>query len=91
MEDGSDKRDAARVDAVSGATQWKVDSPLAAAIPAPGQRMSAADERALRESAEAADAVTGATPGVASACAELGMNSLDDVVAELGIKPPGAL
>lgn len=36
-----------------------------------------------------ADAVTGATPGVASACRELGMSSVDSVVRERGIKPPG--
>lgn len=101
MDGGAGKRDGARVDAVTGATQWKVDSPLAAAIPAPGQPMSAEDERALRKTADAKDgegsegeanapdAVTGATPGVASACAELGMSSLGDVVDELGIKPPG--
>lgn len=35
------------------------------------------------------DAATGATPGVAAACQELGMSSLSDVVSELGIKPPG--
>ncbi|RDB58491.1 hypothetical protein C1878_16310 [Gordonibacter sp. 28C] len=35
------------------------------------------------------DAATGATPGVASACRELGMASVDDVVRERGIKPPG--
>ena len=36
-----------------------------------------------------ADAVTGATPGVASACRELGLSSVDDVVRERGIRPPG--
>lgn len=36
-----------------------------------------------------ADAVTGATLGVTSACRELGMSSVDDVVRERGIKPPG--
>ena len=35
------------------------------------------------------DAATGATPGVAAACRDLGMSALDDVVSELGIKPPG--
>lgn len=36
-----------------------------------------------------ADAVTGATPGVASACRELGLSSVNDVVRERGIRPPG--
>lgn len=35
------------------------------------------------------DAVTGATPGVASACREFGMASVDKVVSERGIRPPG--
>lgn len=35
------------------------------------------------------DATTGATPGVSAACEELGMASLSDVIADMGIKPPG--
>lgn len=35
------------------------------------------------------DATTGATPGVSAACKELGMASLSDVIADMGIKPPG--
>lgn len=35
------------------------------------------------------DATTGATPGVSAACKELGMASLSDVIANMGIKPPG--
>ena len=35
------------------------------------------------------DASTGATPGVSAACKELGMASLSDVIADMGIKPPG--
>ena len=35
------------------------------------------------------DATTGATPGVSAACKELGMSSLSDVIADMGIKPPG--
>lgn len=35
------------------------------------------------------DATTGATPGVSAACKELGMTSLSDVIADMGIKPPG--
>lgn len=37
------------------------------------------------------DCVTGATPGVASACRDLGMSQVDDVVRQRGIKPPGEL
>lgn len=37
----------------------------------------------------ATDTATGATPGVASACRELGMSSVDEVVRERNIKPPG--
>ena len=39
--------------------------------------------------AETVDATTGATPGVSAACKELGMASLSDVIADMGIKPPG--
>lgn len=35
------------------------------------------------------DASTGATPGVSAACKELGMASLSDVIADMGINPPG--
>lgn len=35
------------------------------------------------------DATTSATPGVSAACKELGMASLSDVIADMGIKPPG--
>lgn len=35
------------------------------------------------------NATTGATPGVSAACKELGMASLSDVIADMGIKPPG--
>ena len=38
---------------------------------------------------DALDATTGATPGVSAACKELGMASLSDVIADMGIKPPG--
>lgn len=74
------------VDATSGATSWadafKVmdtgDGPPPPAMPAPAG--SAPDE---------VDAVTGATPGVASACKELGLDDIAAVVAACGIKPPG--
>ena len=36
-----------------------------------------------------ADATTGASPGTAQACKDLGLNSLADNIARLGIKPPG--
>lgn len=38
---------------------------------------------------DGADAVTGATPGVASACKELGLDDMASLGASLGIKPPG--
>ena len=35
------------------------------------------------------DATTGATPGVSADCKELVMARLTDVIADMGIKPPG--
>ncbi len=35
------------------------------------------------------DAVTGASPGTAQACNDLGLNSLEANLKRLGIKPPG--
>ena len=35
------------------------------------------------------DAVTGASPGTAQACSDLGLNSLEANLKRLGIKPPG--
>ena len=35
------------------------------------------------------DTSTGATPGVSAACEEHGFGDMDDVIAKLGIKPPG--
>lgn len=35
------------------------------------------------------DAVTGATPGVATACKELGLDDMASLTETLGIKPPG--
>ena len=35
------------------------------------------------------DAVTGASPGTAQACSDLGLNSLEVNLKRLGIKPPG--
>jgi hypothetical protein len=36
-----------------------------------------------------ADAMTGASPGTAQACNELGLNDLESNLARFGIKPPG--
>ena len=35
------------------------------------------------------DAVTGASPGTAQACSDLGLNSLEENLAKFNIKPPG--
>ncbi len=35
------------------------------------------------------DAVTGASPGTAQACSDLGLNSLEANLAKFNIKPPG--
>ena len=40
-------------------------------------------------SCESPDAVTGATPGVAAACRELGLDDMESLNRSLGIKPPG--
>ncbi len=69
---------AASADAVSGAT---VDAVTGATTRKPEQ--SPAPTR------DEVDAATGATPGVAAACRDLGMSALSDVVSEYGIKPPG--
>lgn len=80
-------------DAVSGATSWKHDAPIAPDMPAPGESFSAELERAVKDRVDAegkdVDAVTGATPGVAAACRDLDMGSLSRVVDDLGLKPPG--
>lgn len=48
------------------------------------------DEKAeeLEEELEP-DAVTGASPGTAQACSDLGLNSLEANLAKFNIKPPG--
>ena len=50
-------------------------------------------ERSCREwdeqDSDECDAVTGATPGVATACKELGLDDMSYLVDQLGIKPPG--
>lgn len=75
----------ATVDATSGATH---------SISHDNVRESAAEahgdaHKGEECEADTVDASTGATPGVSAACKELGMASLSDVIADMGIKPPG--
>ena len=75
----------ATVDATSGATR---------SISHDNVRESAAEAHGDTHKGEecetdTVDATTGATPGVSAACKELGMASLSDVIADMGIKPPG--
>ena len=75
----------ATVDATSGATH---------SISHDNVRESAAEahgdaHKGEECEADTVDATTGATPGVSAACKELGMASLSDVIADMGIKPPG--
>lgn len=75
----------ATVDATSGATH---------SISHDNVRESAAEahgdtHKGEEREADTVDAATGATPGVSAACKELGMASLSDVIADMGIKPPG--
>ena len=75
----------ATVDATSGATR---------SISHDNVRESAAEahgdtHKGEEREADTVDATTGATPGVSAACKELGMASLSDVIADMGIKPPG--
>lgn len=44
---------------------------------------------AAGEAGEEADEVTGASPGTAQACSDLGLNSLESNLGRFGIKPPG--
>ena len=43
----------------------------------------------LVETPSEADETTGASPGTAQACNDLGLNSLENNLKRLGIKPPG--
>lgn len=75
----------ATVDATSGATH---------SVSHGNVRESAAEahgdtHKGEEREADTVDATTGATPGVSAACKELGMASLSDVIADMGIKPPG--
>ena len=91
----------ATVDATTGAT---VDATTSTTVDATSGATLSIDYGIIRESAAEAhvdthkseereadtvDATTGATPGVSAACKELGMASLSDVIANMGIKPPG--
>ena len=89
------------IDATTGAT---VDATTGATVDATSGATRSISHDNVRESAAEAhgdthkgeeceadtvDATTGATPGVSAACKELGMASLSDVIADMGIKPPG--
>lgn len=87
-------------DAESGATSWaegfkKMDDGTAGAPPAVLAAPGAAPSRSrspfatLKAGTGDADTSTGATPGVSSACKELGLDDPAAVIANLGIKPPG--
>ena len=72
---GSGDAGDAGIDAVSGATVSSGES--------------RSDTCGDVDGADDVDAVTGATPGVASACKELGLDDIKSVADKLGIKPPG--
>ncbi len=75
----------ATVDATSGATHSiSYDNVRESAAEAHGDT-----HKGEEREADTVDATTGATPGVSAACKELGMASLSDVIADMGIKPPG--
>lgn len=82
---GIDATTGATVDATTGATR---------SIDYGNIRDSAAEAhgdtlKGEKREANTVDATTGATPGVSAACKKLGMASLSDVIADMGIKPPG--
>ena len=90
---GIDATTGATMDATTGAT---VDATTGAtrSIDYGNIRDSAAEAhgdtlKGEEREANTVDATTGATPGVSAACEELGMASLSDVIADMGIKPPG--
>ena len=75
----------ATVDATSGATHSiSHDNVRESATEAHGDA-----HKGEEREADTVDATTGATPGVSAACKELGMASLSNVIADMGIKPPG--
>lgn len=47
------------------------------------------DEGMSEELENEVDAVTGASPGTAQACTDLGLNSLEENLLKFNIKPPG--
>lgn len=78
------------VDAATGPTSWAdafkvMDTGFAGEAPPVPAAPGAVSESAPQEP----DAVTGATPGVASGCAEFGLDDMESLHARLGIKPPG--
>lgn len=75
----------ATVDATSGATH-SISHDIVRESPAEAHGDAHKGEEC---EADTVDATTGATPGVSAACKELGMASLSDVIADMGIKPPG--
>ena len=82
---GIDATTGATVDATTGATpSIDRDSIRESAAKAHDDTLKEEDREA-----ETVDATTGATPGVSTACKELGMASLSNVIANMGIKPPG--
>ena len=90
---GIDATTGATMDATTGAT---VDATTGAtrSIDYGNIRDSAAEahgdmHKGEKREANTVDATTGATPGVSAAAPELGMASLSDVVADMGIKPRG--
>lgn len=81
------------IDATTGATV-DATSDATHSISHDNVRESAAEahgdtHKGEEREADTVDATTGATPGVSAACKELGMASLSDVIADMGIKPPG--
>lgn len=82
---GIDATTGATVDATTGATP-SINRDSVRECAAEVQNDSLKGEE--RE-ADTVDATTGATPGVSAACKELGMASLSNVIANMGIKPPG--
>ena len=82
---GIDATTSATVDATTSATpSINRDSIRESAAEAHDDTLKGEDREA-----DTVDATTGATPGVSAACKELGMSSLSDVIANMGIKPPG--
>lgn len=86
-------------DAVSGATNWadafkamdpgtSGEAPVVIAPPGTGKD-GAEGSSPAEGPVDDVDATTGATPGVATACKELGLDDMASLGEALGIKPPG--